>query len=87
MYLDQAAPAPKLSALLQSFARKGGLVLTGPAAAPGFTGLKPVNQHPHPRFDIYALGDGRVAVARAAFDDPWTLANDAHLMTLSLIHI
>jgi hypothetical protein len=81
LYLDQAAPAPKLSALLQSFARKGGLVLTGPAAAPGFAGLQPVNQHPHPRFDIYALGDGRVAVARAAFDDPWTLANDAHLMT------
>jgi len=43
--------------------------------------LAAVNQHPHPRFDIYALGDGRVAVARAAFDDPWTLANDAHLMT------
>ena len=68
LYLDQAAPAPKLSALLQSFARKGGLVLIGPSAAVGFAGLQPVNQHPHPRFDIYSLGTGRVAVARAAFN-------------------
>jgi hypothetical protein len=81
LYPDQAAPGPKLAGLLQSFARKGGLVLIGPAAAKGFAGMKALNQHPHPRFDIYSLGDGRVAVARAAFDDPWTLANDAHLLT------
>jgi hypothetical protein len=81
LYLDQAAPEPKLAALLQSFARSGGLVLAGPSAARSFGGLKPVNQHPHPRFDINALGNGRVALARAPFDDPWTLASDAHLLT------
>jgi len=81
LYLDQAAPQPKLAALLQSFARDGGLVLAGPSAARSFPGLKPVNQHPHPRFDIFSLGPGRVALARAPFDDPWTLANDAHLLT------
>jgi len=81
LYLDQAAPKAELAGLLQSFARKGGIVLAGPSAAKSFSGLKPVNQHPHPRFDIYALGDGRVALARAAFDDPWTLASDAHVLT------
>ena len=81
LYLDQAAPEPKLSALLQSFARNGGLVLAGPSAARSFSGLKPVNEHPHPRFDIHSLGNGRMALARAPFDDPWTLANDAHLLT------
>ena len=55
--------------------------MAGPSAARSFAGLKPVNQHPHPRFDVYSLGEGRVAVSRAAFDDPWTLANDAHLFT------
>jgi len=59
----------------------GGLVLAGPSAARTFPGLKPMNQHPHPRFDIFSLGQGRVALARAPFDDPWTLANDAHLLT------
>lgn len=80
LYLDQAAPAPKLLALLKAFAMQGGLVLAGTSSAKAFTGLKPVAAHPHPRFDILALGRGRVAVARGAFDDPWTLADDAHLL-------
>jgi hypothetical protein len=80
LYLDQAAPEPKLLALLKAFASQGGLVLAGPAAAKSFAGLKPVPGPPQPRFDILALGRGRVAVARAAFDDPWTLADDAHLL-------
>ena len=81
LYLDQAAPDPKLAGLLQAFVRKGGLVLAGPSSAKSFPGLKPVNQRPHPRFDIYSLGDGKVAISRVAFDDPWTLASDAHLFT------
>jgi hypothetical protein len=81
LYLDPAPPDPKLLALLKAFATNGGLVLAGPACAKAFAGLKPVAASPHPRFDILALGRGRVAVARAVFDDPWTLADDAHLMT------
>lgn len=80
LYLDQNPPTPKLLAMLKAFATQGGLVLTGPGAAKSFSGLKPVAEHPHPRFDILALGKGRVAVARAAFDDPWTLADDSHLL-------
>ncbi len=80
LYLDQAPPSPKLLALLKMFAAQGGLVLTGPAAAKSFAGLKPVAGPPHPRFEIFALGRGRVAVARGAFDDPWTLADDTHLL-------
>ena len=80
LYLDQAPPSPGSLALLKTFAAEGGLVLAGPASAKAFAGLKPVAAHPHPRFDIFALGRGRVALARAAFDDAWTLADDAHLM-------
>jgi hypothetical protein len=80
LYLDQAPPTPKLLALLRAFATGGGLVLAGPAAAKAFADLKPVAAHPHPRFDVLALGRGRVALARAAFDDAWTLADDAHLL-------
>jgi len=81
LYLDQAPPSPKLLALLKSFAASGGLVLAGPGSAKAFAGLKPVVAHPHPRFDVLALGKGRVALARAAFDDAWTLADDTHLLT------
>ena len=79
-YLDQAPLSPKLLALLKTFASEGGLVLVGPASAKAFAGLKPVTAHPHPRFDILAMGKGRMALARAAFDDAWTLAEDAHLL-------
>lgn len=80
LYLDQAPPSLKLLALLRTFATNGGLVLAGPASAKAFAGLRPVAAHPHPRFDILALGKGRVALSRAAFDDAWTLADDAHLL-------
>ena len=80
LYLDQAPPGPKLATMLRAFATQGGLVLAGPGAKESFAGLKPVAGPPHPRFDILTLGRGRVAVARAAFDDPWTLADDAHLL-------
>jgi len=80
LYLDQAAPSPALAALLKNFAMQGGLVLAGPGAAPLFAGSKPVGGVPHPRFDLFSLGRGRAALARAAFDDPWTLASDTHLL-------
>ncbi len=77
LYLDLAPPAPKLLEMLKTFASGCGLVLAGPGCAKAFEGLKPVTAHPHPRFDIFALGRGRVALARAAFDDAWTLADEA----------
>ena len=80
LYLDKASPDPKLLALLTAFATQGGLVVAGVSSAKSFAGLKPVAGHPHPRFEIFQLGRGRVAVARAAFDDPWTLADDTHLL-------
>ena len=80
LYLDAAPPEPKLLEILKTFASGGGLVLAGPGCAKVFAGLKPVTGHPHPRFDIFALGRGRVALAREAFDDAWTLADDAHLL-------
>jgi hypothetical protein len=80
LYLDQAPPTPKLLALLTAFATTGGLVLAGPASAKAFAGLRPAAAHPHPRFDVLALGRGRVALSRAAFDDAWTLADDTHLL-------
>jgi hypothetical protein len=81
LYLDPQPPAAKPLATLYAFAMAGGLVLAGPELAKSFGPLKPVaNQH-HPRFDLFVLGRGRVALARKPFDDPWTLAEDAHLLT------
>jgi hypothetical protein len=80
LYLDNAGPEEKLLAMLRDFAAKGGLVLLGTAAGKAFADLKPAPGEAHARFDLFSLGSGRVAVAREAFADPWTLADDAHLL-------
>ena len=81
LYLDADPPKPQLLGLLDKFVRTGGLLIISPSAAKGLNGLKPVSDAPHPRFKISSLGRGRVAVGKTDFDDPWTVAGDAHLLT------
>ncbi len=79
LYVDDTPlPAPAVQALDQ-FMRAGGLVLTLKKPAEAFKGGKPMAE-PHPRFDLFALGKGRLAVSKGDYDDPWLLAQDAHLL-------
>jgi hypothetical protein len=79
LYVDQT-PAPQAAAAhLRMFAESGGLVLSLKSTAALFGSLKP-SPATHPRFDLFQLGKGRLAVASQDFDDPWILARDAHLL-------
>lgn len=78
IYADDAAPGPALRKLVVDFVERGGTLVAVPAwgqaegaAAPG---------EPHPRFDVRVQGQGRVAFARQAIDDPYLLAEDAALL-------
>lgn len=79
LYVDQA-PAPQaVAARLRLFAEAGGLVLAMKNTAVLFGNLKP-SPDTHPRFDLFQLGKGRLAVSKQDFDDPWVLSRDAHLL-------
>jgi hypothetical protein len=77
LYFDEEPPATDLAAALHAFVERGGTLIARPgwnvrgSADPGAG---------NPRFDVYRLGQGRVAVARAAVDDPDRLAEDAELL-------
>jgi hypothetical protein len=71
-----AAPVP---AAAGAWVEQGGTLIAMPAALKEWrTGA--VHDDSHPRFRIHRMGRGRIAAARAEFDDPWVLAKDAHLL-------
>jgi hypothetical protein len=79
LYVDaQPMPAPVASAL-QAFAERGGLALLMKGPAQALRNLKPAGE-PHPRFDLFQCGKGRVAVSRKEWEDQYILAQDAHLL-------
>jgi len=80
LWIDADAPAGAQGVALRSFVQSGGLVLCLKSAASAFGSLTP-QTGAHPRFHIAAVGKGRVAIAAKDWDDPWTLASDAHLLT------
>lgn len=77
LYTDLAPPPPAQKELLEQFAAQGGLLIAQKSA--GFAPGKPLPDQ-HPRFDLAAAGKGRIALAKTEFDDPWLLAQDAHLL-------
>lgn len=79
VYVDRELPEEALLERLEDFVSNGGLLLCLPEAARGWRGLADAGQ-PHPRFDVRELGRGRVALSRGGWDDPYLLAQDAHLL-------
>jgi hypothetical protein len=75
--VDEAPPGKDLATRLVAFAERGGTLV----APPGWkAGGVPEAAAANPRFELFRLGKGRVAVARAAVDDPERLAEDAELL-------
>ena len=54
------------------------MLIAGPQWGP-VTGA-PAKDQEHPRYDIRVVGKGKVAIAKAEPDDPYTLANDSVLL-------
>ncbi|HEX9188288.1 MAG TPA: hypothetical protein VGB87_14515 [Vicinamibacteria bacterium] len=77
LYADEAPAEADLARRLYAFAEQGGTLVT----PQGWKALgEPVEGAPTPRFRVFRLGQGRLAVAREAFDDPDLLAEDLQLL-------
>ncbi len=79
LYLDRQAPEGALRKKLLALVRGGGLVIGTPSCLPLTEGAKPADQI-HVRFRLWALGAGRIAVAKEDFADPYVLASDTHVL-------
>ena len=73
LWADTAAPSPALAKRLTAFVEQGGLVVAGPKWGAGGRSVG----NTHERFDIRALGKGRLAVAKGDLSDPWEFVVDA----------
>jgi hypothetical protein len=78
VYLD-AQPLPGVwKQALSAFVSSGGMLLTGRSADPGFGA--PASSISGLEYKLRSAGKGRIAVATGAFDDPWRVAADAHVL-------
>ena len=77
VYADGAPPSSELRQKILAFVASGGLLVTGPKWGSEGKSLGP---DVHPRFDVRALGKGRLAVAKADLDDPYQIAIDAQIL-------
>jgi hypothetical protein len=74
MYADAEPPADALRKSVLAFVQSGGMLIAAPkwGEAPG----TPAKGEDHPRYSVRASGKGRIALAKADPDDPFTMAND-----------
>jgi hypothetical protein len=79
VYIDVQPLEGALLEALTDFTRRGGLLLCLKEAAGAIRGLEPFPQV-HPRFAIWRLGRGRVALSSAGWEDPYLMALDTHLL-------
>jgi hypothetical protein len=78
IYPDADPPAPELRKRILEFVESGGLLITG--AQWGQVPGTPTQDTGHQRYAFRAYGKGRVALAKADFDDAYILANDSVLL-------
>jgi hypothetical protein len=77
VYADGAPPSSELRQRMLAFVASGGVLVTGPQWGSEGKSLGP---DVHPRFDVRALGKGRLAVAKEELADPYQLAIDTQIL-------
>lgn len=77
VYADKQALSPEHRQKLLAFVEQGGLLLANDNW--GSEG-KSIGAEIHRRFDVRALGKGRLAVAKEELVDPYQVAADAHVL-------
>jgi hypothetical protein len=77
VYADGAPPPKELRQEILRFVANGGLLVTGPKWGSEGKSLGP---DVHPRFDVRALGKGRLAVAKEDLADPYQIAIDTQIL-------
>ncbi|HZO99325.1 MAG TPA: hypothetical protein VFD30_03430 [Terriglobia bacterium] len=78
LWLDPDAPGAALQSKLLAFVRQGGILITS-----GFGAISEgqlVQDEFSDRYEMRRLGKGRLAKAKKAFDDPYQMAVDTHLI-------
>jgi hypothetical protein len=79
IYATQDAPSREWMELLTGFARAGGLAIL-PAAAVSSVPQGAAEADSHAGFQVRGLGQGRIAVAKQNWDDPYAAARDVHVL-------
>jgi hypothetical protein len=75
LYADDEPPAQQVRAQVLSFVEKGGLLVAGPGWGRPMDGKD--TGEGHPRFALFQVGKGRIALARPELDDPYIFAGDS----------
>jgi hypothetical protein len=78
LWLDNEKPSAEQHAALLAFVERGGLVIA--AAYWGDPAVTPTKKDPSLRYRLYNVGKGQIAVAEEAFQDPYQVAVDTHLL-------
>lgn len=78
IYADATPPVPAVKNAIMAFVQAGGLLITHPkwGLAPGFQAATQDNE----RYYWRTSGKGRIAYAKAEFDDPWVIAQEQFLL-------
>jgi hypothetical protein len=79
LWVNHAPAAVAQLAALQSFVAGGGALVVPRATGDQIVSKQPLDET-HPRFDLFAVGKGKLAVAKGEWRDPFLLALDAHLL-------
>ena len=78
LYADGEPPSDALRKSVLGFVQGGGMLIAAPKW--GEVPRAQPRADEHPRYTIRSFGKGRVAVANADPDDPYTMANDAAIL-------
>jgi hypothetical protein len=78
LWVGQKAPEASAKTVLSKFVNDGGLLIA-PASASALVSGTPTGSFEN-RFDYYAVGKGKIALATKPWSDPWLLAADTHLL-------
>jgi hypothetical protein len=79
LWIDEKAPPASAMEVLDGFLAAGGTLILPASAAQVTDGLKAAPRQEH-SYAIYSKGQGRIAVARQPWNDPFVLAADAHVV-------
>ena len=77
VYLDAEAPSAALRRELERFVSSGGLLITGPKWGAVDGGAA---SSTHPRFGLFRVGRGSVALSKADLADPYVLVGDSAIL-------
>jgi hypothetical protein len=78
VYPDVVPPSPAVKNQIMAFVQAGGLLITHPkwGLAPGFA----ADNQDNDRYQWRTSGKGRIAYAKAEFDDPWVIAQEQFVL-------